>query len=91
MKRVSYVCGFRSVDCQSASEDAQPNRLCYKMAIWVVIVKKHSIPLECHSLTYWFLYPANLIVDSENKFTFFQIYVSLYDYGIFNRFTQTRA
>ena len=32
-----------------------------------------------------------IIVDSENKFTFFQIYVSLYDYGIFNRFTQTRA
>ena len=33
----------------------------------------------------------HIIVDSENKFTFFQIYVSLYDYGIFNRFTQTRA
>ena len=33
----------------------------------------------------------NLIVDSENKFTFSEIYVSIYDYGIFNRFTQTRA
>ena len=32
-----------------------------------------------------------LIVDSENKFTFFEIYVRVYDYGIFNRFTQTRA
>ncbi len=31
------------------------------------------------------------IVDSENKFTFFEIYVRVYDYGIFNRFTQTRA
>ena len=33
----------------------------------------------------------SLIVDSENKFTFFEIYVRVYDYGIFNRFTQTRA
>ena len=32
-----------------------------------------------------------IIVDSENKFTFFEIYVRVYDYGIFNRFTQTRA
>ena len=31
------------------------------------------------------------LVDSENKFTFFEIYVRVYDYGIFNRFTQTRA
>ena len=34
---------------------------------------------------------TELIVDSENKFTFFEIYVRVYDYGIFNRFTQTRA
>ena len=34
---------------------------------------------------------AGFIVDSENKFTFFEIYVRVYDYGIFNRFTQTRA
>ena len=33
----------------------------------------------------------SFIVDSENKFTFSEIYVSIYDYGIFNRFTQTRA
>ena len=33
----------------------------------------------------------SFIVDSENKFTFFEIYVRVYDYGIFNRFTQTRA
>ena len=32
-----------------------------------------------------------IIVDPENKFTFSEIYVSLYDYGLFNRFTQTRA
>ena len=32
-----------------------------------------------------------IIVDSENKFTFSEIYVSIYDYGLFNRFTQTRA
>ena len=32
-----------------------------------------------------------LIVDPENKFTFSVIYVSVYDYGIFNRWTQTRA
>ena len=32
-----------------------------------------------------------VIVDSENKFTFSGVYVMLYDYGIFNRFTQTRA
>ena len=30
------------------------------------------------------------IVDPENKFTFSEIYVIVYDYGIFNRFTQTR-
>ena len=30
------------------------------------------------------------IVDPENKFTFSDIYVIVYDYGIFNRFTQTR-
>ena len=33
----------------------------------------------------------HVLVDSENKFTFSEIYVSIYDYGIFNRFTQTRA
>ena len=32
-----------------------------------------------------------IIVDPENKFTFYEIYVSLYDYDLFNRFTQTRA
>ena len=31
-----------------------------------------------------------IIVDPENKFTFSDIYVIVYDYGIFNRFTQTR-
>ena len=31
-----------------------------------------------------------LIVDPKNKFTFSEIYVSVYDYGIFNRFTQKR-
>ena len=31
-----------------------------------------------------------VIVDSENKFTFYEIYVRLYDYEIFNRFTRTR-
>ncbi len=31
------------------------------------------------------------IVDPENKFTFFEIYVSLYDYDLFNRFAQMRA
>ena len=30
------------------------------------------------------------IVDPENKFTFSEIYVIVYDYGIFNRFTQKR-
>ena len=30
------------------------------------------------------------IVDSENKFTFYEIYVRLIDYEIFIRFTQTR-
>ncbi len=34
---------------------------------------------------------ATLIVDPENKFTFFEIYVSLYDYDLFNRFAQMRA
>ena len=34
---------------------------------------------------------SGIIVDPENKFTFSVIYVSVYDYGIFNRFTQTRA
>ncbi len=28
-----------------------------------------------------------IIVDPKNKFTFSEIYVSIYDYGIFNRFT----
>ncbi len=28
-----------------------------------------------------------IIVDPKNKFTFYEIYVSIYDYGIFNRFT----
>ena len=32
-----------------------------------------------------------IIVKSTNKFTFSEIYVSVYDYGLFNRFTQTRA
>ena len=31
-----------------------------------------------------------IIVDPENKFTFSEIYVIVYDYGIFNRFTQKR-
>ncbi len=34
---------------------------------------------------------VGLIVDPENKFTFFEIYVSLYDYDLFNRFAQMRA
>ena len=29
-------------------------------------------------------YELNDIVDSENKFTFFEIYIRVYDYGIFN-------
>ena len=29
----------------------------------------------------------NIIVDPKNKFTFSEIYVSVYDYGIFNRST----
>ena len=33
----------------------------------------------------------SVIVDPENKFTFSEIYVSLYDYDLFNRFTQMRA
>ena len=33
---------------------------------------------------------VKFIVDPENKFTFSDIYVIVYDYGIFNRFTQTR-
>ena len=33
----------------------------------------------------------DVIVKSTNKFTFSEIYVSVYDYGLFNRFTQTRA
>ena len=35
--------------------------------------------------------PLGFIVKSTNKFTFSEIYVSVYDYGLFNRFTQTRA
>lgn len=31
------------------------------------------------------------IVDPENKFTFSEIYVIVYGYGLFNRFTQMRA
>ena len=34
---------------------------------------------------------SRIIVKSTNKFTFSEIYVSVYDYGLFNRFTQTRA
>ena len=34
---------------------------------------------------------AAIIVDPENKFTFSEIYVRLYDYGLFKRFTQKRA
>ena len=34
---------------------------------------------------------SDIIVDPENKFTYFVIYVSVYDYGLFHRFTQTRA
>ena len=37
VKRVSDTRGFRSVDCSAASEDAQPNRLCYTLATWVII------------------------------------------------------
>ena len=33
----------------------------------------------------------HFIVDPENKFTFSEIYVRLYDYGLFKRFTQKRA
>ena len=57
--------------------------------------ERHSYPNE---ITELFLesssnraYDTLIIVDSENKFTFFEIYVRVYDYGIFNRFTQTRA
>ncbi len=35
---------------------------------------------SCYSKT-------DIIVDPKNKFTFYEIYVSIYDYGIFNRFT----
>ncbi len=37
------------------------------------------------------MFSTPFIVDSENKFTFSEIYVIVSDYGIFDRFTQTRA
>ena len=52
----------------------------------LVIVPRHFN--ERHLKT--FSNPYQFIVDPENKFTFSEIYVIVYDYGIFHGFTQTR-